>query len=331
MSRKPFVVTSGLRIQGRSRKSTAAELDRQKQEAEIQAAAAAKATQARSRTTGTMPLASKFGSASKPMPKVESIIFTSTAGITVDWNKLDVSKIEVMVPANNGVFAWEALELAKKRGKIIIPLLAYKRIIESSISPILKREIPPHIKSGLQAWTGTAIIYEAPDKPFEELVRFKWQEDMSSDPRKHLFAQFEIVFRVPRQFRGKTNCALVIEHPNFEIINSGNRYELNPKSPDSVHLIETFPKKVNGTYNPENEFGIPRGDDVSRMTIEFSRVRYLFRATDNYVGLIAVANENSNSISDLTCIKANVVPSTKLGVLAIPVSEYIKLVVGAVP
>ena len=94
----------------------------------------------------------------------------------------------------------DALELAKRENKIIIPNYAAAKILE-----ILRyQENDP--RPSFMLWSGTLIIYEKPDEPFEDKIVFTWQ---------HASIYYTIVFDIPEQFRGKRNCALVVEHPDF--------------------------------------------------------------------------------------------------------------------
>ena len=159
---------------------------------------------------------------------------------------------------------FEALALAKKEGKLIVPNFVHDRILTETGEHKYFRQ------NYLGVLTGTLVIYEKPDVPFGEQVIFEG-------------VTFKVVtFKVPKQFRGKINCALVVEHPDFELIDLGNnRFEI--RATDGIHLIEQFPKQ-DGWHMPDAETGIPRGKAVK----ESSDARYLWRLKDSsYLGPVA--------------------------------------------
>ncbi len=159
---------------------------------------------------------------------------------------------------------FQAVALAKREGKLIVPNDVHDRILtETKDEKYLEQNYP--------VWAGTLIVYEAPDKPFGKKIVSSWEDDNS--------VRYSISFTIPEQFRGKTNCALVVEHPDFELINLGkNRYELKGQN---VHQIVYFPKK-DGLYMQYTETGIPHGRKVK----ESSDARYLWRLDGAYLGLL---------------------------------------------
>ena len=160
---------------------------------------------------------------------------------------------------------FEALALAKEEGKLIVPNDVHDRILtETKDKEFLLQNYPVR--------TGTLIIYEAPDKPFGEQVVFSWKDD--SDEK------YSVSFTIPEQFRGRANCALVIEHPDFEVLNLGdNRYALKVTD-EKIHQIEQFPKQ-DCWYIPHTETGIPQGTIVKKS----SDSRRIWRFNDSaYLG-----------------------------------------------
>ncbi len=152
---------------------------------------------------------------------------------------------------------FQALALAKQGGKLIVPNDVHDRILMETAD----QEYP---KQNYPIRTGTLVIYEKPDKPFGEEIFFQG-----------------ITFNIPQQFRGKTNCALVIQHPDFELVNLGNnKYEIRVPDEANIRLIEDFPKK-NEWYMPDAETSIPHGKAVK----ESSDSRCLWRSTTgSYLG-----------------------------------------------
>ena len=190
---------------------------------------------------------------------------------------------------------FEALALAQREGKLIVPNDIHDRILMETTNN-------QYFSQNYALWTGTLVIYGAPNKPFGEQVVSRWKDDN--------YVKYSISFNVPKQFRGKKNCALVVEHPDFEIrrISKGrerssrdlsegqtgrdqrsrdfdlidlgnNRYELKVDE-QSIRLIQDFPE-ISGWYMPHAETGIPHGKKVEVS----SDSRYLWRITNgSYLG-----------------------------------------------
>ncbi len=176
---------------------------------------------------------------------------------------MDPEKVKQVIEFRRDLNFLQALALAKQEGSIIVPNDVHDRILtETTDEQYLRQNYP--------VWTGTLVIYEAPDKKFGEQVVSSW--------KKHN-VDYSISFEVPEQFRGKTNCALVVEHPDFELIDFGNnKYELRAAD-SNIHLVQDFAKK-SGLYSTDH--GIPVGLDVG-----FSKdASYLGRTADSYIGLI---------------------------------------------
>ena len=163
-----------------------------------------------------------------------------------------------VIEFHKGLNLFQALALAKKEGRLIVPNDVHDKIlIETKDEEYLRQNYP--------VWTGTLVIYEAPGKPFGEQLVFQG-----------------INFKVSTQFRGKVNCALVIEHPDFDLVDLGsNRYELKAAD-ENIHLVKRFPKN-SGLYMSHAEIGVPHGEKVEASL----DARYLHRLNDSsYVGLL---------------------------------------------
>ncbi len=182
-------------------------------------------------------------------------------------------KVLEVIEFHKGLNLFEALALAKEEGKLIIPNDIHDRILN-------ERTDMQYLEQNYPVWTGTLVIYEKLDMPFGEHI---WvQSDMFDD---------SISFTVPEHFQGKVNCALVIEHPDFELVYLGqNKYELKVSDEQNVHQIEQFPK-INGQYKPNAETGIPHGKQVT----ELEKTRYLWRSDDAYLGLLGRGYRNGDS------------------------------------
>jgi hypothetical protein len=130
--------------------------------------------------------------------------------------------------------------------------------------------------------TGTFVIYEAPDKPFGEKVAYSW-EDYS--PKMWWPIAFKYTFNtsIPEKFRGKKNCALVVEHPDFDLVILGNNHFELKADENSFHLLENFPKKSAKWYNFDERFRIPVGSPKRKN----DSMRRLLRRDVSYVGPVA--------------------------------------------
>ena len=143
---------------------------------------------------------------------------------------------------------FQALELAKREGKLIVPNDVHDRILaETKDEEYLKQNYP--------LWTGTLIIYEKPDVPFGDQVIFQG-----------------LTFTVPEQFRGRANCALVVEHPDFDLVDLGkNTYKIKLVDGANIYLIENFPKNSNIWYNYDKRFRIPIGEESKHAEEDYTR------------------------------------------------------------
>ncbi len=201
----------------------------------------------------------------------------------------ELAKTVIEVAGIMNVF--EALELAKREGKLIVPNYVHDRILTETRNTEFHKQLYRYA-----AWTGTLIIYEAPDKPFGEEVVFE---------NNYGHVKYSISFIVPEQFRGKANCALVVEHPDFELVNLGiNRYPDPPKKVGSiysqpndqkiivgceyelkvdgenVHQVENFAKESDTWYDYDKRFRIPINKPFKE------HARKLWRC-NSYIGLLA--------------------------------------------
>ncbi|NYZ73661.1 hypothetical protein H0O00_00805 [Candidatus Micrarchaeota archaeon] len=156
---------------------------------------------------------------------------------------------------------FQALELAKKEKKLIVPNDVHDRILTET-------------KVEYSAWVGTAVIYEAPDAPFKDRVVYAWEDNE---------VEYATTFNIPQQFRGKTNCALVVEHPDFQFISLGdNKFQLKAAE-GSVSLLEHFSNKSDEWYKYDKRFRIPTGTPKNKT----DSTRWLWRQGNGYVGLVA--------------------------------------------
>ena len=170
-----------------------------------------------------------------------------------------------VIEFHRGLTIFEALALAKREGRLIVPNNVHDKILTETRDEECLIQIYP-------LWSGTLVIYEAPDKKFDKKVVYG-RVDKNN-------VKSSIFFNVPKQFRGLRNCALVVEHPDFDLIDLGNnKYELKITD-EKVHQIQDFPKS-DGWYMPNTETGIPHGGEVEQS----SNSRYLWRIVNgSYLG-----------------------------------------------
>ncbi len=173
---------------------------------------------------------------------------------------MDPERAKQVIEFTGRVNFFEALALAKKEDKLIVPNSFHDRILTET------REYKYFRQNYLGVWTGTLIVYEKPDIPFGEQVVFQG-----------------ITFIVPEQFRGKTNCALVVEYPDFELAN--NRDKIKVLGEQNVHKVEHFPRE-SGAYYYDETFRIPVGDKLETEKVD-NTMRGLYRVDSNYyIGLL---------------------------------------------
>ncbi len=165
---------------------------------------------------------------------------------------------------------FQASAVAKREGKMLVPNDVHDRILMETKDKGLLVQF-----YGNWLWTGTLVIYVAPGKKFGKNIVFSWEDNV----------KYSISFQIPKQFRGKTNCALVIEHPDFELIDlKDNKYELKLLEGANVRLLENFPTKSQRWYNTDSETKIPIGRPVK----ESKDARCLWRFEDSsYLGPVA--------------------------------------------
>ncbi len=209
-----------------------------------------------------------------------------------------------LIEFRQGLNLFEALLVAQRENLLIVPNNIHDRILNETINIELLKQ--PY---KCRVWTGTLIIYGAPDKKLGKEVVFSYDNNG---------VQYSVSFQIPKQFQEKTNCALVIEHPDFEIrriskdldvledtsrvrvrrtrdrghgprdfelISLGNNnYEIKPLG--EIRLLENFPTKADCWYNPDPETKIPQGEPVK----ESKDARYLWRSHKAYLGALGRGN-----------------------------------------
>ena len=207
---------------------------------------------------------------------------------------MDPETVKQVIEFHKDLTVFEALALAKRTGRLIVPYDVHDRILtETTDRKYLEQNYP--------AWTGTLIIYEAPDKKFGKNVVFSWE---------HNKVQYSISFKVPKQFRGKVNCALVIEHPDFEVIDRELVASSRPANPSGFVVHSSLPRKIGDLPNGQTELGnngyeLKVADEIRQIQSfakqdgwhltdhgipvgaeQHSNSRYLWRTSSSYIGLL---------------------------------------------
>jgi len=222
-------------------------------------------------------------------------------------------QVKQVIEFHRDLTFFEAVALAKREGRLIVPNDVHDRILNEAYDEVYLRQNYP-------IWTGTLVIYEKPNKPFGRRIVFGWKDD------NHV--NYSISFTVPEQFRGKSDCALVIEHPDFEILEiskdrdsksrdfdlidlGNNRYEIKLIDVANIHLIESFPGK-DDWYKPHQ--GIPQGEPVR----ESKKARYLWRSNTAYISPVARGFYDFDVIGQYVLL--GVGPSGGFGVAVVPLA-----------
>ena len=202
----------------------------------------------------------------------------------------DVLNMITVYPKLN---VFEALALAKREGALIVPNVIHDRILNETRNLDFFRNY--------SVWTGTMIIYESPGKVFEETLVHVWN---------HNDVQYSISFNIPDKFRGNEGCALVVEHPDFDLVHIGNNhYELKVADENMIHLVDHFPSVSGEWWQCEELFGIPTGSSIFD-----SDKRQLFRTSNSHISLLVRDGADCDLGRDVDAYDG---PSDRLGVAVI--------------
>ncbi|MBS3068280.1 hypothetical protein J4450_06245 [Candidatus Micrarchaeota archaeon] len=184
---------------------------------------------------------------------------------------------------------FEALALAQREGKLIVPNDIHDRILtETKDGEYFEQNYK------VPVWTGTLVMYERPNISFGDKLVIGWEHGKDG---------YSVLFTVPEQFRGKTNCALAIVHPDFDILDLGNkRYKIKLVKGANIHLIENFPKVGGSWHMRHTETGIPQSEPVEKS----DEAIHLWRFNTASIGPVA---RDYNSFVDGKYIGLNAAPS----------------------
>ena len=179
-----------------------------------------------------------------------------------DDKRIQSSSLEVFIPSKPGVTMEEALAKAEAEKRVI----ASNRRLDQALVGSDEWE---SIRDVFACWTGTMSAYEEVGKPFGEVVEYV--DDQT---------KLKYLFVVPQNYRGKTDCILVAEHPDYSLEIKGNDRIVRAAV---VDLIERFPAETQKWYLADPKHGIPFGEQVDSSD---SNARYLWRI-EKRVGPVA--------------------------------------------
>jgi len=171
------------------------------------------------------------------------------------------SGLEVLITSANGVPFQEALKRAEKEKRVI----ASNKRLDQALNGSDEWE---SIKEVFPCWSGTMTAYEEVGKPFGDVVEFIDEQ-----------TKLKYLFPVPQNFRGKNDCILVAEHPEYSLEIKGDERIIRAAK---VDLIERFPAE-DGWYLSDPKHGIPFGNSVDTSNRD---ARSLVR-TEKRVGPVA--------------------------------------------
>ncbi len=138
-------------------------------------------------------------------------------------------KAEIIRPYSNGVDFMTAQRLVGDRNTRFITDLEAGSMLRNEDLWGEYRGLFPFF------WTGTGIIYEAPDREFGRSVEFKFCRWWTNS----MFVE------IPKLFQGLKNTALSLEHPEYTIEKVGDGlYAFKIHVTDSrINVVEGFPRE----------------------------------------------------------------------------------------
>ena len=190
--------------------------------------------------------------------------------MAVSQQRIRGPRNELFVKNRRGVPMEEALRSADAEG---LTLVSCRRLDEALIPGKDDRKwIGMH--EAFPSWTGTMVAYEEPGKKLgSEIVH------------AHPVTGIRFVFPVPEERRGKSDIALVAEHPDFVLVADGKDRIVQA---EEVGVVEPFAESA-GVYEADPKYGLPtrNGGDHSDFTRNFFRI-------DRWVGLASIGGRPFN-------------------------------------
>ena len=169
-------------------------------------------------------------------------------------NVTRAQNLEVFIPCSSGATMEGALAMAETEKRVIA---SNKRLDQALVGS----DEWEGIEEVFSCWSGTMTAYEEAGKPFGEVVEYVDSQ-----------TKLKYLFPVPQKYKGKTDCILVAEHPNYSLEMDGNNRIIRAAV---VDLILRFPAK-GGWYLADSKYGMPFGDH-SVVDDSDSNARYLCR------------------------------------------------------
>lgn len=213
----------------------------------------------------------------KPMEEkpVRPLDVCETSGLRERRNMLrsmDLDEVLELMDSDRQSDMIQAIYLALRERKLLIP----NNIID-------RLSVEKETEAG--GWTGTLVAYEAPGVPFGDRIAYAWNDGKT---------EYSSVFDVPEQFRGRSNCALVVEYPDFELVHLGDGLFQFKAAGEHVSLVEDFPAKRGNDrslghrddFLYDEQFSIPRG--ASRFPFPGNKqgIDHALISMDAHVGLV---------------------------------------------
>gem|GEM_PF-2411449 len=117
-------------------------------------------------------------------------------------------------------------------------------------------------------WSGTMVGYDEPGKPLGDFIEYT-----DSHTKKRY------IFPVPQEHQGKSDIALVTEHPDFDLVTDGKDFVVMANETGAVG----FPTENEEWYRGDGRYDVPT---VERINRSLDAARFLGRH-DKRVGLVA--------------------------------------------
>ncbi len=167
-----------------------------------------------------------------------------TMNSTIDVAKRELIRgpqLEVLVPRRRGLPFDEGLRVAEQGRRVIASNLRLHRALTTKEWKAISEVFACH--------AGTMVGFVEPGERLGEVI-------IGIDS----VTGVEWPFLVPKEFRGMKDCAIVVEHPYYNIEPKGNERIVRAES-GKVEVVEDLPPKT-GYYLIDPDHGIPQGKAV---------------------------------------------------------------------
>lgn len=175
-----------------------------------------------------------------------------------------------IIEFHDNVNCFEALALAKRECRIIVPNFVHDRILTET------DENKKLVGASARPMTGTMVIFPEAGMPFGKKIVYEWEDYRSN--------QYSISFVVPARFRGKSDCRLIVEHPDFDLVATGkNTYDLIADR-TAIHLLDGNLYSP-GNYRYDERYRLPIGCRTHKKDSESQRYSLNIKH-GKYIGLV---------------------------------------------